>query len=57
LLPSNTEKNQKEQVYAITLRRGKQLEQVQKESFKIVHQQDIREAEDSKKKISPSRER
>ena len=36
-LSSNTDKISKEQVHAITLRSGKQLEQVQKESSKIVH--------------------
>ena len=42
-LPSNTDKILKEQVHAITLRSGKQLEQVQKESSEIVHQKDIGE--------------
>ena len=36
-LLSNTEKNPKEQVHAITLRSGKQLEHTQKPSAEIVH--------------------
>ena len=57
LLPSNTDKMSKEQVHAITLRSGKQLEQVQKESYEIVHQKDIgEEAKDSQRKIGQSRE-
>ena len=36
-LPSNTDKFSKKQVHAITLRSRKQLEQVQKESSKIIH--------------------
>ena len=36
-LPSNIDKIPKEQVHAISLRSGKQLEQVQKESSEMVH--------------------
>ena len=35
-LPSNTEKNPREKVNAITLRSGKELEEVEKEPRKVV---------------------
>ena len=35
-LPSNTEKNPREEVNAVTLRSGKELEEVEKEARKVV---------------------
>ena len=54
-LPSNTKKNPKEQVHAITLRSGKQLEQIQKPSTGIIHQKDIGEAKKHQGNTSSSR--
>ena len=35
-MPSNIEKNPREEVYAVTLRNGKELEEVEKEPRKVV---------------------